>query len=138
MILFVVVGPTNFAPNWCLGIIQEEESQHKREYCQSSGQLCQCNVSQLVGQTDGTILVPTYDWASFFDQPMIQSSLKGISKIHPSVTTVIIKNVELTFFVINRGNHYHMSYPKKLYHQDLALRDNGIYITRSESFARTQ
>ena len=94
MILFMVVGPTKFAPDWCFGIIPEEESQENIAKVVDSS--AQCNVSQLIGQTDEIILVPTYDWASFFDQLMIHSSLKGISRIHPSVTTVVIKIVELS------------------------------------------
>ena len=40
------------------------------------------NHPQLVGEYDGTTHVRTYDWSSFFDSHTIQSSLKGISKMH--------------------------------------------------------
>ena len=40
------------------------------------------NVPQLVGSLDGTVLVPTYNWSEFFDNIMIKSALKGISRLH--------------------------------------------------------
>ena len=40
------------------------------------------NHAQLVGTQDGKVLVPTYDWATFFDQPFRQQALKGIKSMH--------------------------------------------------------
>ena len=40
------------------------------------------NYVQLVGKSNGTILVPSYDWSSLFADTAIQTSLKGISKLH--------------------------------------------------------
>jgi hypothetical protein len=40
------------------------------------------NHAQLVGTQDGKVVVPTYDWASFFDEPFRQRALKGIKSMH--------------------------------------------------------
>lgn len=39
------------------------------------------NHCQLVSTQDGKVIVPTYDWAGYFDQYAIKSALKGIKKI---------------------------------------------------------
>ena len=85
-ISFLLVGHTKFAPDWCFGLFKRLFKRTKVNTIEDIAEVvdssAECNVSQLVGQTDGTILVPTYDWTSFFDQQMIQSSLKGISIMH--------------------------------------------------------
>ena len=40
------------------------------------------NHAQLVGTQDGKVIVPTYDWATFFDQPLRQRALKDIKSMH--------------------------------------------------------
>ena len=40
------------------------------------------NHAQLVGTQDGRVLVPTYDWAKFFDKPFRQKALSGIKSMH--------------------------------------------------------
>ena len=40
------------------------------------------NHAQLVGKEDSTVLVPTYDWAEYFDEPFRQRALKGIKTMH--------------------------------------------------------
>ena len=40
------------------------------------------NHVQLEGTQDGQIVVPTYDWAKFFDTPFKQTALKGIKAMH--------------------------------------------------------
>ena len=40
------------------------------------------NHVQLVGRQDGTVLVPTYNWAEFFVSPFRQKALKGIKAMH--------------------------------------------------------
>ena len=36
----------------------------------------------LIGTQDGEVIVPTYDWANFFDHPYRQRALKGIKSMH--------------------------------------------------------
>ena len=40
------------------------------------------NHAQLVGTQDGQVLVPTYDWANFFDKPFRQKALSWIKSMH--------------------------------------------------------
>ena len=40
------------------------------------------NHAQLVDSQDGKVIVPTYDWARFFDEPFRQRALKGIKSMH--------------------------------------------------------
>ena len=40
------------------------------------------NHAQFVGRLDGTVIVPTYDWAKFFDAPFKQTALKDIKSMH--------------------------------------------------------
>ena len=40
------------------------------------------NHAQLIGSQDGKVIVPTYDWVSFFDEPFRQRALKGIKSMH--------------------------------------------------------
>ena len=37
---------------------------------------------QLIGSLDGTVFVPTYNWIEFFDDIIMKSGLKGISRLH--------------------------------------------------------
>ncbi len=47
---FLVVGHTKLV--FCLAAVVEDSAE--------------CNYSQLTGNVDGTIIVPTFDWTSFF------------------------------------------------------------------------
>ena len=40
------------------------------------------NVPQLVGDLDGTVHIPSYNWSNFFEDHMIKIALKGISQLH--------------------------------------------------------
>ena len=40
------------------------------------------NHAQLAGTQDGQVIVPTYDWAQYFDNPFQQTALKGIKRMH--------------------------------------------------------
>ena len=40
------------------------------------------NHAQLIGDYDGSIYVPMYNWAGFFEDHTIQIALKGISQMH--------------------------------------------------------
>ena len=85
-ISFLPVGHTKFAPDWCFGLM-------KQCFCRTKigdlDDIANCvslssavNVPQLVGSLDGTVFVPTYNWSEFFDNIMMKSALKGISRLH--------------------------------------------------------
>ena len=40
------------------------------------------NVAQLVGTQHGKILMPMYDWCSFFEDATVKTALKGIKQMH--------------------------------------------------------
>ena len=40
------------------------------------------NHAQLVGAQDGTVIVPTYNWADYFDPFFKQNAFKGIKAMH--------------------------------------------------------
>ena len=50
------------------------------------------NHAQLVGTQDGQVIVPTYNWAQYFNNPFRQTALKGIKGMH-----------HLTFFHLKPG-----------------------------------
>ena len=83
---FLIVGHTKFSPDWCFGLLKQAY-RRTRIGClddivrvvESSAAV---NHAQLVGTQDGKVLVPTYDWATFFDQPFRQRALKGIKSLH--------------------------------------------------------
>ena len=65
---FLIVGHTKFSPDWCFGLFKRAFRRTKvgclddiARVCESSSQV---NFAQLVGEQDGTILVPTYDWGT--------------------------------------------------------------------------
>jgi len=86
IISFLLVEHTKFAPDWCFGLLKRQYKQTKIGTIEDiaaavEGSAC-VNFAQLVGKSDGTILVPTYDWSSYFSDNVIQTYLKGITKMH--------------------------------------------------------
>ena len=81
-ISFLLVGHTKFSPDWCFGLFKRTKCGSIEDIAKVVDHSAVCNTPQLIGESDGTVEVPTYDWASFFDEPMIQTSLKGITKMH--------------------------------------------------------
>ena len=85
-ISFLLVGHTKFAPDWCFGLLKQKYKRTKIGTLEDIAAVVEdsasVNYAQLVGKSDGTILVPSYDWSSFFADTAIQTSLKGISKMH--------------------------------------------------------
>ena len=83
---FLIVGHTKFSPDWCFGLFKQAY-RRTRIGClddivrvvESSAAV---NHAQLVGTQDGKVIVPTYDWASFFDEPFRQRALKCIKSMH--------------------------------------------------------
>ena len=85
-ISFLLVGHTKFAPDWCFGLLKQKYKRTKIGTLEDIAAVVEdsasVNYAQLVGKSDGTILVPSYHWSSFFADTAIQTSLKGISKMH--------------------------------------------------------
>lgn len=85
-ISFLLVGHTKFSPDWCFGLFKQLYRKTKvgsiHDIAEVVKQSAIVNHPQLVGEYDGTTHVKTYDWSSFFESHTIQTSLKGISKMH--------------------------------------------------------
>ena len=65
-----VAGHNKFSPTWCFGLIKRLYRKTKvgslRDVVNVVNKSADCNFAQLVSQEDGSTIVPTYDWASFF------------------------------------------------------------------------
>ena len=67
---FLVVGHTKFSPDWCFGLLKQKYRKMKigslnglEAVVEASAE---CNHCQLVGTNDGTLVVQSFDWTSFF------------------------------------------------------------------------
>ena len=83
---FLVAGHTKFSPDWCFGLMKQRL---RRTFVSSLFDILEANdkptlsgvnCGKLVGLHDGTVLVKTYDWASYL-APYFKK-LTGISKFH--------------------------------------------------------
>ena len=79
-LLFLVVGHTKFAPDWCFGLVKRHFHRTKigslKGIAQAVNDSAKCNFAQLVCNEDGSTIVPTYDWTDFF-----APQLKKIARI---------------------------------------------------------
>ena len=97
---FLIVGHTKFSPDWCFGLFKQAYRRTEIGCLEDIVNVVESsavvNHAQLVGTQDGQVLVPTYDWAQFFDTRFKQTALKGIKAMHhltfsrlkPGVVTV--------------------------------------------------
>ena len=83
---FLIVGHTKFSPDWCFGLFKQAFRRTKIGCLDDIARVVEesavVNHAQLVGRQDGTVVVPTYDWAKFFNTPFRQAALKGIKSMH--------------------------------------------------------
>ena len=83
---FLVVGHTKFSPDWCFCLFKQAYRRAKIGCLEDIVKVVESsavvNHAQLVGTQDGKVVVPTYDWAQFFDAPFKQTALKGIKAMH--------------------------------------------------------
>ena len=83
---FLIVGHTKFAPDWCFGLLKRA-FRRTRVGCLDDivrvvEESAEVNHAQLVGAQDGTVIVPTYNWADYFDSFFKQTAFKGIKAMH--------------------------------------------------------
>ena len=83
---FLIVGHTKFSPDWCFGLFKQAFRWTKIgcldniiKVVESSAVV---NHAQLVGTQDGQVIVPTHDWAQYFNNSFRQTALKGIKGMH--------------------------------------------------------
>ena len=83
---FLVADHTKFSPGWCFGLAKQAvhktfildlfELAHTIDNSTVTG----VNVSQPCGLHDGSVLIPTHDWASFFEKYF--KKLPGVKEYH--------------------------------------------------------
>ena len=66
---FMTVGHTKFSCDRCFGSFKKKANLNQLHTLYDVGKVCDesadCNMSQLVGTHDGSVLVPCYDWQTF-------------------------------------------------------------------------
>ena len=83
---YLIAGHTKFSPDWCFGLLKQAYRRRKigclDDIVHAIEESAVVNHAQLVGRQDGTIVVPTYERAAFFDEPFRQRALQGIKSMH--------------------------------------------------------
>lgn len=83
---FHIVRHTKFAHDSCFGLLKRV-FRRTRVGCLDDiirvvEESAEVNHAQLVGAQDGTVIVPTYNWADYFDPFFKQTAFKGIKAFH--------------------------------------------------------
>ena len=80
----MITDHTKFSPDWCFGLWKKK---YRRTLVGGLSDLADVvnksavvNVAQLTGLDNGSVVVPTYDWQSYFSA--VFTKLKGIKKLH--------------------------------------------------------
>ena len=83
---FLLVGHTKFAPDWCFGLFKQLFKKTRvgtiNDIAEVAEKSAVVNHAQLIGDYDGSIHVPMYNWAEFFEGHTVQTALKGISQMN--------------------------------------------------------
>ncbi len=127
-ISFLIVGHTKFSPDWCFGLLKQKFRKTVVDCLADLVKVVEgsadVNHAQLVSTETGEVLVPTYDWADFFDSHYRRTGLKGIKSYHhftfqsstPGVVTVQSvsngdkKTIQLLSDPSWRGDHRHLTF----------------------------
>ena len=83
---FLPVGHTKFSPDWCFGLFKRHFKRSKvgclDDIVKVVNNSASPNVAQLVGSQSGEVIVPIYDWSTYFEEKTIKTSLRGITQMH--------------------------------------------------------
>ena len=78
---FLIVGHTNFSPNWCFGLLKRAFRRTRVGCLDDIARVVEksanVNHAQLEGTQDGKTLVPTYTWAEYSTHSLRQLLLKA-------------------------------------------------------------
>ena len=81
-ISFLPVGHTKFFPDAGFGLLKKKFRVTKVECLSDIANVVShsaaMNYPQLVGDQSGNVIVPSYDWITFFEDRVVKSALKGI------------------------------------------------------------
>ena len=85
-ISFLPVGHTKFSPDWCFGLLKRHFRRSKvgclDDIVRVVNESATPNVAQLVGSQNGDVIVPMYDWSTYFEETTVITALKGITQMH--------------------------------------------------------
>ena len=83
---FLPVGHTKFFPDAGFGMLKRKYKLTKvgclDDIVKVVNQSASMNHAQLVGDQQGNVIVPVYDWISFFKERTIKNALRGIKMAH--------------------------------------------------------
>ena len=83
-ISFLPAGHTKFSPDTCFGLLKQKfrrtDVDSLDDFAKVVNQSAMVNTSQLVGTANGEVIVPTYDWTSYF--ATTYKKIIGIKKYH--------------------------------------------------------
>ena len=83
-ISFLPAGHTKFSPDTCFGLLKQKfrrtDVDSLDDFAKVVNQSAMVNTSQLVGTANGEVIVPTYDWTSYF--ATMYKKIIGIKKYH--------------------------------------------------------
>ena len=81
---FLPVGHTKFGPDWCFGLLKQKYQYTAVNSLDDIVKLTEsssvANTSQLVGEQDGSVVVPFYNWQGFLSPHY--NRLNGIKSYH--------------------------------------------------------
>ena len=82
----MMVGHTKFAPDWCIGLLKQKFRRTKvgclNDIVKVVEESAAVNFAQLVGNEDGTIIVPQFNWAVYFAPFFKKTAFTGIKSLH--------------------------------------------------------
>ena len=85
-ISFLLVGHTKFAPDWCFGLLKQKFRKTLvgclEDLVRVVDQSANTNHAKLVGREDGSVNVPQFDWAGFFQPYFRRGAFDGIKSWH--------------------------------------------------------
>ena len=75
---FLPVGHTKFGPDWCFGLLKQKYQYTAVNSLDDIVKLTEsssvANTSQLVGEQDGSVVVPFYNWQGFWLETIINNN----------------------------------------------------------------
>ncbi|RUS75815.1 hypothetical protein EGW08_016407 [Elysia chlorotica] len=81
---FLIAGHTKFSCDWCFGLVKRKFRKTRVDCLADMEKVvkdsAKGNIPQLVGNENGDVFVPTYDWKSFL--PQFFKKVVGIKKLH--------------------------------------------------------
>jgi len=82
----LIVGHTKFSPDWAFGLLKQRFRKTRVDCLDDLVRVVEgsakVNHAQLVATQAGEVMVPTYDWAGFFEAAFKQTALRGIKSYH--------------------------------------------------------